>query len=50
MCRAPETGTARVTIAPGNPAIGSTVTDAGFLSRSPIGVIGASRYRHLAGP
>ena len=45
-----ETGTARVTIAPGNPAIGSTVTDAGFLSRSPIGVIGASRYRHLAGP
>lgn len=45
-----ETETARVTIAPGSPAVGSTVMEAGFLSRAPVGVIGASRYRHLAGP
>lgn len=48
--RSQESETARITIAPGSPAVGKTLTETAFVSRAPIGVIGASRYRHLAGP
>jgi di/tricarboxylate transporter len=41
---------ARVTLMAGSRAIGRAVPSAPFLSHAPVGVIGASRYRHLAGP
>lgn len=41
---------ARVTLTAGSRAIGRAVPGAAFLSHAQVGVIGASRYRHLAGP
>jgi di/tricarboxylate transporter len=46
----PEDEILRVSIAPQSPAIGSTLPNATFFSRSAVTVVGASRFRNLAGP